>query len=196
MPNKITPDLAIVTGGCDRTVIENLLTGCPYLRTLEMIPLRSEPVAQALHRPVGALQWLRVGPISWVGVAADGAVARSAARAALIDCLDEVAGIAARLGEQVAASQEQQAQANAAAICRWRLLTLRGRLEQLDLGGEEKHVQSKIARQLQDASTSAQTLSGGYRCRNLDRICRGGQALDDRFEALAKLRVTLAATSA
>src|SRR5207249_2925932 len=111
----------------------------------------------------------------------------------LIDGLDAAAGIAERLRDKIATSGEQQVQANAAAICRWQLLTLRDRVLELDHIAAEKRAHAKIPHHLSDAAYAAQTLSGGYRCRHLDRICRGGQTLDDQFEALARLRVKLAA---
>jgi hypothetical protein len=147
--------------------------------------------------PAGALQWLRFGPaVAWALPTAAEDQTRSTARAALIDGLDAAAGIAERLRDQIASSEEQQAQANAAAICRWQLLTLRDRVSRLDRVAAEKRSHSKILRHLSEAADAAQTLSGGYRCRNLDRICRGGQTLDDQFEAMARLRVKLAATRA
>lgn len=156
-------------------------------------------MAQALSRPAEALEWLRIGSFGlWRTVwRSNGvAVSHSGTRQALVGLLDDVAGIAGRLADRAAASSDSQSQANAAAICRWELLTLCQHLSQLELPREARSLQSKMVRHAAEAAEAAQVLSAGHRFRNLDRICRGGQNLDDHFEALARLRVKLAAIPA
>jgi hypothetical protein len=114
-------------------------------------------------------------------------------RQALVFVLDEVATIGEELAQQVAASDDSQPLANAASICRWQLGRLRARAEAIAAAGGDRNHRASIIRHLTEGMKAAQVLSAGYRFHSLDRICRGGQALDDHLEALARLRIKLAA---
>jgi len=52
-------------------------------------------------------------------------------------------------------------------------------------------LRTEIIRHLDDAAAAARTLSSGYRYHNLNRICDGGQQLDEHLQALAQLRARL-----
>lgn len=148
-----------------------------------------------LPRPAGALALIStVSRDAWRGLRRPTAPAALAAgRHALLTVLDDVADVAHQLGDQVDASGESQARANAAAICRWELGRLRERVQQIPAPAPDRGYQMQVVRHLNDGMTAAQILSTGYRFHSLDRICRGGRALDDQFEALARLRIKLGA---
>ncbi len=112
----------------------------------------------------------------------------------LIACLDSAAELGQRLAEQVAASADHEPRANAAAICRWEILVLRDRVEGLRLPPTYERTRAQVVRRLEDAAVAARQLSSGYRFPSLDRICEGGQALDDHLEALSQIRERLAAS--
>lgn len=148
-----------------------------------------------LPRPAGVL--LRLGAVSRdalrsLTASADPIVA-TGSREALLLLLDEAAIVADDLARQVAASDESQPLANAASICRWELGRLRARGEAIKLVAEGRAERASILRHLDEAMKAAQILSTGYRFHSLDRICHGGQSLDDHFDALARLRIKLAA---
>lgn len=105
--------------------------------------------------------------------------------------LDEAAAVGRRLELQVQATPDGKPLANAASICRWELLVLRERLLGAAMEPRERGVHSKIVRHLDSAAAAARTLSLGYRLQSLDRICDGGQALDDHLAALSRLRSRL-----
>ena len=112
----------------------------------------------------------------------------------LIACLESAAALGRRLAEQVEATTDHEPRANAAAICRWEILVLRDRVEGLRLPSEYERTRTQIVRRLEDAAVAARQLSNGYRFPSLDRICEGGQALDDHLEALGQIRERLAAS--
>lgn len=117
---------------------------------------------------------------------------RSDALRDLVSSLETATGVGLRLTEQIQASSEGQPLANAASVCRWELLILRERVLGLDVEPQYRSVRSQVARELDGAATAARVLSAGYRLHSLDRICDGGEALDDRLEALARIRSRLA----
>jgi hypothetical protein len=151
----------------------------------------------ALPRPAGALALIgAVSRDAWRGWRqAQAPAALAASRHALISVLDEVAETAEQLADQVAEANESQLRANAASICRWELARLKERVLEVPAQKGDRPYQNQMARYLDEGMTAAQILSTGYRFHSLDRICRGGRALDDQFEALARLRVKLGALS-
>src|SRR4051794_5315807 len=102
--------------------------------------------------------------------------------------LDSASETGRRLSDQIEASEDSQTLANAASICRWELLILRERV--LESEGSSS-LRTEIIRHLDDAAAAARTLSSGYRYHNLNRICDGGQQLDEHLQALAQLRARL-----
>jgi len=102
--------------------------------------------------------------------------------------LDAAAAVAASFAQRTGGTEGSQALANAASICRWELLVLRERILQLGVTTQCQALQAEIVRHLEDAAAAARVLSSGYRFHSLDRICEGGQALDDHLEALERLR--------
>lgn len=109
----------------------------------------------------------------------------------LVAKLDAAAHSGARLVEQVQASADSQALANAASICRWELLVLRERVLEMEVPGRYNGARSELAHRLDGAASAARVLSYGYRFHSLDRICNGGQALDEHLSALQRLRARL-----
>ena len=112
----------------------------------------------------------------------------------LIDCLEAASELSSRFSEQVAASSDHQPLANAASICRWEILQLRDRVADLELAPPHHTVRSDIVRRLDEAAAAARLLSNGHRFHNLERICDGGQALDDHLAALSVLKERLVAS--
>jgi hypothetical protein len=110
----------------------------------------------------------------------------------LIRILDEAAEMGQAVAEEVSATKGAQPTANAASICRWKLLKLRDRLVEVDSTGRMKGIREETQKHLEAAAKAAQAMSYGYRLHNLDRICDGGEALDDHLGALARIRSTLA----
>jgi hypothetical protein len=110
----------------------------------------------------------------------------------LISILDEAAEMGQQVAEEISATHGAQPTANAASICRWRLLKLRERLQAVEGTPRLKSVREEALRHIDAAASAAQAMSYGYRLHNLDRICDGGQALDDHLGALARIRTRLA----
>jgi hypothetical protein len=110
----------------------------------------------------------------------------------LIACLETVSDVGRRFAEHVAASSDHQPQANAASICRWEMLQLRERVAELDVPPPHHTVHTEVVRRLDEAAAAARLLSSGHRFHNLERICDGGQALDDHLAALSDLKDRLA----
>jgi len=111
---------------------------------------------------------------------------------ALVDCLEKATDVGRRFAEQVAASSDQQPLANAASICRWEILQLRDRVAELEVPPPHQPVHTEVVRRLDHAAAAARLLSSGHRFHNLERICDGGQALDDNLAALTALKERLA----
>ncbi|MSQ24067.1 MAG: hypothetical protein EXR58_05895 [Chloroflexi bacterium] len=150
----------------------------------------------AMPRPSGALHLLgAVSRDAWRGLRRTARPsALVASRYALVKCLDDLSTVADRFTEDVTQSEDGQPRANAASVCRWQLARLRTQLEEIEPDVLDRKNKAVMLRHLKEAMSSAQILSAGYRFHSLDRICQGGQSLDDHFEALAKLRVKLIAT--
>jgi hypothetical protein len=110
----------------------------------------------------------------------------------LIRILDEAAQMGRQVAEEVSATKGAQPTANAASICRWKLLKLRDRLAEVEGTGRMKTIREETQKHLEAAAIAAQRMSYGYRLHNLDRICDGGEALDSHLDALARIRSTLA----
>ena len=150
-------------------------------------------MAESHFRPGSFLRWWRgvsfnTQPAQWTTPVTDAHPATDQ----LIRILDEAAEMGQQVAEEVSATKGAQPTANAASICRWRLLRLRERLEAVDGSPRLKSVREEALRHIDAAATAAQTMSYGYRLHNLDRICDGGQALDDHLGALARIRTRLA----
>ena len=111
---------------------------------------------------------------------------------ALMSGLDGAAEAGQRLTEKVHAGADGEPLANAASICRWELLILRERLLEWDLTPAFRPIRAQVVRELDGAAAAARTLSSGYRFHNLNRICEGGQALDEHLESLLRIRARLA----
>jgi hypothetical protein len=107
-------------------------------------------------------------------------------------CLETVSDVGRRFAEHVAASSDHQPQANAASICRWEMMQLRERVAELDVPPPHQTVHSEVVHRLEEAAAAARLLSSGHRFHNLERICDGGQALDDHLAALSHLKERLA----
>ncbi len=116
------------------------------------------------------------------------------APADLIACLETASDVGRRFAEHVAASSDHQPLANAASICRWEIMQLRERVAELQIPPPHRPVRSEVVRRLEEAAAGARVLSSGHRFHNLDRICDGGQALDDHLAALSVLKERLAGT--
>jgi len=110
----------------------------------------------------------------------------------LIACLETASDVGRRFAEHVAASSDHQPQANAASICRWEMMQLRERVAELEVPRPHQTLHSEVVRRLEEAAAAARLLSSGHRFHNLDRICDGGQALDDHIAALSDLKDKLA----
>jgi hypothetical protein len=110
----------------------------------------------------------------------------------LIACLETATEVSTRYAEQVAFSSDPQPLANAASICRWEILQLRERVAELDVPPPHDTVHTEVVRRLEEAADAARLLSSGHRFHNLERICDGGQALDDNLAALSALKERLA----
>jgi hypothetical protein len=110
----------------------------------------------------------------------------------LVACLETATDVGRRFAEHVAASIDHQPLANAASICRWEILQLRERVVDLEVPRPHQSVQSEVVRRLDEAAAAARLLSSGHRFHNLERICDGGQALDDNLAALTALKERLA----
>lgn len=151
----------------------------------------------ALPRPAGALALIgTVSRDAWRGLTRPSAPAALAASGhALLTLLDDASRVADTLAEDVSAADENQTRANAASICRWELGRLKDRVQQMTVQAADRRHQAEVVRHLTEGMQAAQILSSGYRFHSLDWICRGGNALDDEFEALAKLRIKLVALS-
>ena len=111
----------------------------------------------------------------------------------LIACLQTASDVGSRFSEHVAASSDHQPLANAASICRWEILQLRDRVAELDVPPPHQSVHSEVLSRLDEAAIAARLLSNGHRFHNLERICDGGQALDDNLAALTALKERLSA---
>jgi hypothetical protein len=136
--------------------------------------------------PLGALKWFRRQEPEDAG---DLASAKE-----LASGLTEAAEIAGKLSEQLRDTPApSQPVANAASICRWELMLLRERLRVMPVERRMRPTQGRILRHLDAAGAAAATLSRGYRFHDLDCICRGGEALDENIDALARIRIRLAA---
>jgi hypothetical protein len=110
----------------------------------------------------------------------------------LLTGLDGVFEASQRLTDKVQAGTDGEPLANAASICRWELLILRERLLECDFTPTLRPIRSQVVRELDGAAAAARTLSSGYRFHNLNRICEGGQALDEHLESLSRIRSRLA----
>jgi hypothetical protein len=110
----------------------------------------------------------------------------------LVTGLESAAEAGQRLTEKVQSGMDGEPLANAASICRWELLILRERLAEWEFGPALRPLRSQVIRELDGAAAAARTLSSGYRYHNLNRICEGGQALDEHLDALSKLHTRLA----
>lgn len=111
----------------------------------------------------------------------------------LLGAIDAADALSHRLTEQMSASSDSQVLANAASICRWELVILRERVLELDMPSPLQSLRTRIVRHLDGAASAARLLSSGYRFHHIDRICDGGQALDDHLESVRTLRSRLAA---
>jgi hypothetical protein len=150
-------------------------------------------VAESLFRPTTFLRWWRKASLgsknaTWTTPVTD--VSTGAEQ--LIRILDEAAEMGQQVAEEISATQGAQPTANAASICRWRLLKLRERVQAIEGSTRLKSVREETLRHIDAAASAAQAMSYGYRLHNLDRICDGGQALDDHLGALARIRTRLA----
>jgi hypothetical protein len=105
--------------------------------------------------------------------------------------LESAAEAGRRLAEQIEQLEENQALANAASICRWELLILRERVLEAEPSMSQRSLRAQVVRHLDGAAAAARTLSSGYRFHNLDRICDGGQALDEHLQSLLQIRARL-----
>src|SRR5581483_10109917 len=100
-------------------------------------------MAESIFRPAAVLHWWREASVERKSFGRN-SKQRSpvvsehveAGTDQLINILDEAAETGRRVAEEVSAASQAQPTANAASICRWRLLTLRQRL--LDLGGKQR----------------------------------------------------------
>ena len=110
----------------------------------------------------------------------------------LLMSLDAAAAAGRRLNDFVSLSEDSQPLANAASICRWELLRLRGGILDPELHGRFRSLRAEVIRHLEGAASAAQMMSGGYRFHNLDRICNGGESLDSHLAALDSIRRKLA----
>ena|SRR5436309_3440537 len=110
----------------------------------------------------------------------------------LLNGLDGAAEVGQRLSEKVQAGTDGEPLANAASICRWELLILRERLLEWEFTPALRPIRTQVVRELDGAAAAARTLSSGYRFHNLNRICDGGQALDEHLESLSRIRSRLA----
>lgn len=131
---------------------------------------------------IGAVRtlWRREAPISGTDASHD-----------LATSLESAAEAGRRLSEQIELLEENQALANAASICRWELLILRERVLEAEPGMSQRSLRAQVVRHLDEAAGAARTLSSGYRFHNLDRICDGGQALDEHLQSLLQIRARL-----
>jgi len=111
----------------------------------------------------------------------------------LIACLETASEVGSRFSDQIAASSDAQPLANAASICRWEILQLRDRVAELEVPPPHTTVRSEVLARLDEAAAAARLLSNGHRFHNLERICDGGQALDDHLAALTALKDRLTA---
>jgi hypothetical protein len=152
-------------------------------------------VAESIFRRSSFLDWWRrsasvdVRSPQWT----DGMTeSKELATDQLIRILDEAAQMGQQVADEVSATHGAQPTANAASICRWKLLKLRDRLTAVESAGRLRAVRDETQRHLEAAASAAQSMSYGYRLHNLDRICDGGQALDDHLGALARIRSRLA----
>jgi hypothetical protein len=112
----------------------------------------------------------------------------------LLPGIEGAAEVGRRFAARIHGIEDSQPLANAASICRWELLVLRERVLELSAGPKLRGLQTEIVRHLDEAAAAARILSSGYRFHSLDRICAGGQALDDHLEALEHLRPRLLIT--
>ena len=150
-------------------------------------------MADSLFRPRSFLRWRREAPLSpkhatWTTSVTDAASGTDQ----LIRILDEAAETGQHVAEEVSATTGAQPTANAASICRWRLLKLRERLQAVEGTSRLKSIREEALRHIDAAASAAQSMSYGYRLHNLERICDGSQALDDHLVALARIRTRLA----
>lgn len=74
-------------------------------------------------------------------------------------------------------------------------MQIRERVAELEVPPPHRTVRSEVVRRLEEAAAAARVLSSGHRFHNLDRICDGGQALDDHLAALSMLKQRLAGAS-
>src|SRR5437868_6930227 len=129
-------------------------------------------MAESIFRPATVLHWWRAAGFDRKTAWRNDPVTERAEPATdqLITILDEAAETGRRVSEEVVnAVAASQPTANAASICRWKLLTLRQRM--LDMGGARRFGENGEAalRHIEEAATAAQRLSYGYRLHNLDR---------------------------
>jgi len=110
----------------------------------------------------------------------------------LVRILDEAAQMGQLVTDEITNTKGPQPTANAASICRWKLLKLRDEIAGVEGSGRLKSTRDEALKHLEGAASAAQSMSYGYRLHNLDRICDGGEALDDHMSALARLRARLA----
>lgn len=152
-------------------------------------------MAEAIRRPPLLAQWWAEARVD-LGqllpfVASNGAAADVARK--VIPFLEDVEVVAGELAERVAASTDQQELANAAGICRWELLRLGERVRDVTYSRPKGHW-ATLMRHLTGGAAAAQILSSGYRFHSIDRICRGGEELEQHLEPLARLRIKLTAS--
>jgi hypothetical protein len=131
---------------------------------------------------LGAMRalWRRDGPLVGTETSHD-----------LATSLESASDAGRRLADQIEQLEDNQALANAASICRWELLILRERVLEAEPGMSQRSLRAQVVRHLDGAAAAARTLSSGYRFHNLDRICDGGQALDEHLQALLQIRARL-----
>jgi hypothetical protein len=72
------------------------------------------------------------------------------------------------------------------------MMQLRERVAELEVPPPHDTVHTEVVRRLEEAAAAARLLSSGHRFHNLERICDGGQALDDHLAALSDLKNRLA----
>jgi hypothetical protein len=113
----------------------------------------------------------------------------------LVARLDNATDVGSRLAQQAREAEDVAPLANAASICRWELMVLRERVLETDVPPRLERTRAELVRLLDGTAAAARTMSAGYRFHSLDRICDGGEALDDHLTALGRLRSRLAVAS-
>ncbi len=152
-------------------------------------------LAESIFRPAAVLLWWRATSFDSKSVRRSATVNDTGETTKLIQILDEAAQMGQQVTDKVSSSADPQPTANAASICRWQLLNLRQQLVDMDGPRRVRSWREDAMKHLDAAASAAQALSYGYRLHNLDRICDGGEALDEHLAALARIRTKVAATA-